>query len=193
MTTGFIVPNRRRIHAVPSLAALFDVYQNVFVRATGSKYSIALAERYEKYVMAQRHPERVPFLLPEFRYLGAAKKHKYRLDFTILSAERKLRVGIELSPWSSHGVVRGKSALRRKGGEKAVEEKRQERFENEMEKRNAYFKKYGITTLTFAGKALRNTDRVFDQIADYFEPHTDPKAVSAPEVRAKLHRYTFGN
>ena len=141
-------------HAVPSLSALFDLFENVFVRSTESKHGVALAKRYEKYVMAQKHPERVPFLLPEFRYLGAATKHKYRLDFTILSTERKLRVGIERSPWSSHGIVRGKTALRRKGGENAVEQKRQEQLEDEMEKRNAYFKKYGITTLTFTGKAL---------------------------------------
>lgn len=170
------------------LDALFDLYQHVFIRSAGSRHSSRFAEAYEQYVRAQDHPESVPFLIPEFRYEGATGPHKHRLDFTVLSASRNLKIGIELSPWSTHGRVKGKKKLRAAGGESAVEKEQIKKWEADTAKRNAYFEKFGITTLTFTDTALADIEAAFLEIELYLSP-PKKKHPALPEVRGAVAGY----
>lgn len=190
LTSGFIVPSRQTIHAVPSLDALFDLYQNVFVRMTRSVYSRRFAQEYEAYVRAHKTPLKVPFLIPEFRYEGIAKDHKHRLDFTILSASKGLKVGIELSPWSTHGRIKKKKAIKKAGGERGLEAERIRLWEKDIEKRNNYFLKFGLTTLTFTDTALKDMPATFAKVIPYLEPANEERA-SSPEVEHELQQYRF--
>lgn len=189
LETGLVVPGKKRLFPVNDVDSLLSLVDDVIVRATGSKYGKQLAARYVDFVLEQDDPEHVPFLIPEFRYDGRATKHRYRLDFAILSAEHNVRVGVELSPWSTHGRVRGKRALLKSGGEAAVERTRAEKFQREMKKRNEYFKRFGITTLTFTDEDLKDMDAVFADVSEYLLPSIDSPAASLPDIRAALDAY----
>ena len=56
------------------------------------------------------------------------------------------------------------------GGEGAVESERIEKWEGEMAKRNAYFLKFEIATLTYTDAKLAYPDQVFNELASYLEP-----------------------
>ncbi len=191
LASGFLIPHKPKQYVTRSLDDLFQVYDHVFIRSAGSIYSSAIAERYEAYVRAQEEPEKVPFLIPEFRYEGDPNgPHKHRLDFTILSAGENLRVGIELSPWSTHGRIKGKRKLQAEGGEGAIEKARIEKWEEDTKKRNAYFQKFGITTLTFTDSQLADMDEAFAQIEAYLSPANERRQ-PAPQVKKAISNYRF--
>ena len=190
LTSGFIIPNKDKRFPVADIDALFTLYQNVLIRSAGSVHASGFAEAYEKYVRAHDTPESVAFMIPEFRYDGATGPHKYRLDFTILSASRNLRIGIELSPWSTHGRVRGKKKLRETGGETAIEKEQIKKWEADTAKRNAYFEKFGITTLTFTDGALTDIDTAFSGIEQYLAP-PKKRRIPSPQVKAAIAGYEF--
>ncbi len=150
----------------------------------------AFAGAYEAFVRAQDHPEQIPFLIPEFRFEGAKGEHKHRLDFTILSASRNLKIGIELSPWSTHGRVRGKKKLVKAGGEAAVEKERIKKWEEDTKKRNAYFERFGITTLTFTNSDFADIGTAFKRLEKYLLP---PKKMRAalPDTATAVKGYKF--
>lgn len=188
LQTGFVARNRNTLHRVANLDALFDLYQNVFIRDTSSVHARALTERYEGFVRSHKSPLDIPFLIPEFRYGGQDFEHKHRLDFTILSVELGTRIGIELSPWSSHGRVRGKKQIAALGGERAVDAERIRQWEAEMSKRNDYYLTFGVTTLTFMDSALSAPDAVFDKLAPHLEPA--PQSTLNPlRVTKELEEY----
>jgi hypothetical protein len=188
--SGFLIAGKDQWYETATLDELFKVYQHVLVRSTGSIYSVAFGEKYEEYIRDHDRPESFPFLIPEFRYEGATGRHKYRLDFTILSASRNLKIGIELSPWSTHGRVKGKRKLRESGGETAIEKAQIKKWEADTQKRNAYFKKFGITTLTFTDSDLANMDEAFSQIEPYLSPPRTRK-LALPQVRGAIAAYGF--
>ncbi len=190
LQSGFLIPDKDQQYETSTLNELFQLYQHVFIRSTGSVHSAAFAKKYEEYVQAHDDPDSLPFLIPEFRYEGATGPHKYRLDFTILSATRNLKVGIELSPWSTHGIVKGKKKLRKSGGEAAIEKERIKKWESETQKRNAYFNKFGITTLTFTDTELADVDKAFAQVEPYLSPPTK-KHRALPEVKGAISSYRF--
>lgn len=177
LATGLVVPGRSKVHAFSDLDSLFAFYQNVILRDTRSVYSEKFGQEYEAYVRQQDRPELVPFLIPEFRFGGVEVKHRYRLDFAVLSAERRLRVGCEFSPWSSHGRVKGASALRKAGGAAAVALAEREQWEKDWDKRNAYFQSFGITALTYTDRKLKDLTSVFEEMRPYLE--------AAPDIRVK--------
>ena len=190
LTSGFVVPSKPKVHTVASLADLFNLFQNVFVRSAGSVHAEGFAAAYVNFVSAQNDPLAIPFLIPEFRYEGATGPHKHRLDFTILSASRNLKVGIELSPWSTHGRVKDKKKLLAEGGEAAVEEQRIKQWETDTQKRNSYFEKFGITTLTFTDSDLADIDAAFARIIPYLAP-PKKKPVAVPQVKRAVESYGF--
>jgi hypothetical protein len=191
LTSGFVVPGKTKVHKIIDMNHLFDMYHDVFVRATGSQHSAAFAKEYESFVRGQKRPEVIPFMIPEFRYEGAAVDHKHRLDFTILSASHGRKIGIELSPWSTHGRVTRKKKLVASGGESAVEKKRIEKWEADTRKRNAYFQTYGITTITFTDSDLADIESAFESVTQYLlEPKKKRRA--APDVKSQIARYRFG-
>jgi hypothetical protein len=190
LTSGFVIPGKERRQEFKSLDDIFSFYQNVVIRSAGSVYGTALAEAYEEFVREQSKPEIIPFLIPEFRFEGSTGPHKYRLDFTILSASQQLKVGIELSPWSTHGKVKGKKKLREAGGEAAIEAEQIKKWESDTKKRNDYFAKFGITVLTFTDSELADMEEVFGQISPYLLPPKRRKG-SKPAVRSAIDKYKF--
>lgn len=190
LTTGFTIPHQEQSYHTPTLDELFQFYQWAIVRAQGSVYSSGFAQEYEKYIRSFDDPTSLPFLIPEFRYEGATGPHMYRLDFAILSAVNHQRIGIELSPWSTHGRVSGKKKLQAEGGKEAVEKKRIEKWERDTAKRNDYFTKFGITTLTFTNQNLANIRAAFDGIRPYLGPSIDVRR-SNPLVDRSISQYTF--
>ncbi len=190
LSTGFVIPHVESYYKTSNLDDLFQFYKHAFVRAQGSIHSTRFANEYEKYVRSHTDPSSLPFMIPEFRYTGATGPHKYRLDFAILSAVNHKRIGIELSPWSTHGRVIGKKALIKSGGTAAVEKKQIETWEKDTAKRNDYFIKFGITTLTLTDQKLSNISDAFDSVKPYLGPSVDDRR-SNPEVDREIGKYTF--
>lgn len=188
--SGFVIPKTTRVHKVTDLDALFDMFHNVFVRSAGSVHGAAFAAAYEEFVRNYDHPEQIPFLIPEFRFEGATGEHKHRLDFTILSASRNLKIGIELSPWSTHGRVLAKKKLVQAGGEAAVEKERIRQWEADTKKRNAYFEKFGITTLTFTDSDLKDIGTAFTRLGKFLLPPKNKRA-ALPDAATAVAGYKF--
>ncbi len=145
---------------------------------------------YEEFVREQDKLNRIPFLIPEFRFQGSTGFHKYRLDFTILSASRNLKLGIELSPWSTHGRVRSKKKLKAAGGEAVIEKERIKKWEAESNKRNDYFEKFGITTITFTDSNLRDIKACFKQVEKFLLPPKEHQ-IALPEATSDVEAYCF--
>jgi len=188
LATGLVTPDENEVTSFDSVKGYLRYFRSVMVRPNRSVYGDALARAYSGFVLAQDDPNWVPLLIPEFRYEGKAVNHKHRLDFCIFSAPNNTRVGIELSPWSTHGVVKNIKNLEMTGGKKAVEDKRKEKFEGEMEKRNAYFRTFGITTLTFTDRNLKNIDDCFEQVQAYLIPQ-GTNMPSKPNVDEEIESY----
>ena len=190
LTTGFVIPHEEKYYQTETLDALFQFYRWAIVRAQGSQYSSGFADEYEKYIRSFDDPRSLPFLIPEFRYEGATGPHMYRLDFAILSAVNHQRIGIELSPWSTHGRVTGKKKLEAESGKGAVEQKQILTWEKDTAKRNDYFTKFGITTLTLTDQKLANIGAAFEGIKRYLGPSIDQRR-SNPQVDRAITEYTF--
>jgi hypothetical protein len=125
-----------------------------------------IAKRYCEFVRNSEEPEKVPLLIPEFRYSGIEKKHMYRLDFTIIDPNTLDKFGFELSPWSTHGHL-SKTEGRTN---KAINEEAQGNFEKEMKKHKDYYRTYGIYALIYTDTDLADIDGVFDDIKKYLAP-----------------------
>lgn len=190
LTTGFVIPHEEKYYQTETLDALLQFYRWAIVRAQGSQYSSGFADEYEKYIRSFDDPRSLPFLIPEFRYEGATGPHMYRLDFAILSAVNHQRIGIELSPWSTHGRVTGKKKLEAESGKGAVEQKQILTWEKDTAKRNDYFTKFGITTLTLTDQKLANIGAAFEGIKRYLGPSIDQRR-SNPQVDRAITEYTF--
>jgi hypothetical protein len=188
LTTGLVTPDEEEPMSFSSAKEYLHHFRVNMVRPNGSSYGDALTRAYSEFVLEQDDPNWVPLLIPEFRYEGKEVDHKHRLDFCIFSAPRHTRLGIELSPWSTHGTVKGIKKLEASGGKKAVEEKRKELFEKEMDKRNDYFQKFEISALTFTDKALEDIDGCFETIKEYLVPQ-DTDMPTQPEVDEEIANY----
>jgi len=105
LETGLLIPHKEEIISFKDCGEYLNFFCNVIVRNSGSKYEMEIAEMYRNFVLSSDEPEKVPLLIPEFRYGGLIKKHKYRLDFTIVNPYTMEKHGFEFSPWSSHGYL----------------------------------------------------------------------------------------
>jgi len=168
LETGFIIPGKNDKITFKDIPDYLNFFVNVIVRNSGSKYEMEIAELYRDYVLKHDRPENIPLLIPEFRYEGIDVMHKYRLDFTIIEPNELNKIGFELSPWSSHGELKGIKNL----NQKQINEKAKGNFEKEMEKHKNYFKKHGIFTLIYTDEDLKNTVEIFDDMKKYLEPKT---------------------
>ena len=127
-----------------------------------------IAEMYRDHIIRHDRPENIPLLIPEFRYEGIDVVHKYRLNFTIIEPNDLNKIGFELSPWSTHGQLKGTKSMT----QKAINEKASANFEKEMKKHKSYFKKHGIFTLIYTDEDLKDTADVFEDMKNYLEPKT---------------------
>jgi hypothetical protein len=140
-----------------------NFYQAILKRISNSIYEKKIFDLYSDYILASANPLAEPLLIPEFRYDGLNKNHKYRLDFTILSSHTGERIGFELSPQSSHMSVSGITTKTQVDMNKDLAKK----WGHEMTKRNEYFQQYGITTITFTDEQLKDINHCFDTMKYY--------------------------
>lgn len=110
-------------------------------------------------------------LPPSEPALVSAKVSRNRLDFTVIDPYTLSKVGFELSPWSTHGLLSGIKGKT----QKAINEEAQANFEREMSKLKAYFRKRGIPVLVYTDKDLQDHSKIFSEIEDYLTPAKRPK------------------
>ncbi|HLO44071.1 MAG TPA: hypothetical protein VK175_07055 [Leadbetterella sp.] len=171
LETGFVIPNKNDKMTFRDIPDYLNFFVNVIVRNSGSKYEMEIAELYRDYVLNHTRPEHIPLLIPEFRYEGIDVMHKYRLDFTIIEPIDFNKIGFELSPWSTHGLLTGVKKMT----QTEINEKAKGNFEKEMSKHKNYFKKHGIFSLIYTDEDLKDTNSIFNDMKKYLEPKFIPQ------------------
>jgi len=166
LKTGLIVSHDEDIIKFESIDAYLTFFKNVLVRNSGSPHERTIASRYVAHVKAAQDPLNVPLLIPEFRYEGRSAKHRYRLDFCIVDPLTMAKVGFELSPWSTHGYLRGLGDLT--GAQ--INAMAQDNFEREMAKHKAFFREHGIFALIYTDADLADPDTIFADMKARLEP-----------------------
>lgn len=157
--TGLVIPNKDRKEEFKTIDAFLSFFENVLVRITHSPYEERLASCYRKFVLSSKYPEDVPLMIPQFRYGGLQYHHKYRLDFTIINPYTLDKIGIEISPWETHGKLSGIRDLKPHEINKIA----QGNFENHAEKVRSYFKTHNIPVISFTDRQLNDTDKFFEE------------------------------
>lgn len=171
LETGFVIPDEDERMPFNDVEQYLSFFRNTLVRNSGSAHELAIAKRYCEFVRSSASPHDVPLLIPELRYGGKDVKHEHRLDFTIIDPYTLSKVGFELSPWSTHGLLTGTKAKT----QKAINEEAQANFEREMAKLKAYFRKRGIPIIVYTDNDLQDYDKIFSDVADYLTPSKRPK------------------
>lgn len=167
LETGLVVPFENEKIEFPNVEQYLKFFKNVLVRGSGSKYELEIANNYCELVRNSDDPEEIPLLIPEFRYGGLERKHKYRLDFTIIDPNTLNKYGFELSPWSTHGHLSGtKDKLQKDINAIALGN-----FEKEMKKLKDYFREFGIYALIYTDSDLANIEKVFSDMKKYLNPY----------------------
>ncbi|QOR36876.1 topoisomerase [Clostridium sp. 'deep sea'] len=176
LETGLVIPQEDDKITFDNVEYYMNFFKNVLVRSSGSKYEKNIAKLYCELVENSENPKDVPLLIPEFRYGGIERRHRYRLDFTVINPYTLDKYGFELSPWSSHGYlggIKGKT-------QKQVNEEAKKNFEKEMRKHKDYYRKYGVYSFIYTDSDLKEIEIVFNDIKKYLEP---PKM----HIQLKLH------
>lgn len=171
LKTGLVVPHRDAKIEFKDVNQYLNFFAHTLVRNSGSKYEYEIAELYCNFVKASNDPLNVPLMIPEFRYLGITKKHKYRLDFLITNPYTLERIGFELSPWSTHGYLKKIGNLT----QAQINEMAKDNFENEMDKHRDYFRKHDIYSLIYTDRQLRDCKKMFNE---EIMPHLEPEKPS---------------
>jgi hypothetical protein len=166
LATGFVIPDEDDRITFKDIDQYLSFFRYTLVRNSGSSHEIEIAKLYCNFVRKSAKPEDVPLLIPELRYGGKNVKHEHRLDFTIIDPHTLSKVGFELSPWSTHGLLSGTKGKT----QKAINQEAQANFEREMSKLKAYFRKRGIPVIIYTDKDLRDYDKIFSDIEDYLTP-----------------------
>lgn len=151
-------------------------YLNFFlgqVRLTKSQYQIEIAKRYIKIVNDSDFPEDIPLLIPELRFDGPNKFHTHRLDFLIVNPYTMDKIGIEISPWSTHGKLSGRYKTL-----KQLNVEARENWEAEIKMSKSYLKKYNVITQFYSDSELSDLDKVFREISYYLNPSSPPEHLS---------------
>lgn len=181
LSTGLVVPDKKDVMEFDSFKAFRQFYGTVLQRASNSTYEQPIAERYLDYLEGSADVEAEPLLIPEIRYEGKAVKHRYRLDFSILNSHTQEFTGFEISPASTHMNVNDIAA--KDLTKVAANEDVKKQWEGEMAKRNDYFSKFGITTITFTDTSLKDIDACFEDIAEKLRARQPDKKSIASELQ----------
>lgn len=166
LETGLLIPDRNEKITFKSIDEYLIFFRNVIVRNSGSSHERKIADLYSDFVLNSSDPLKIPLLIPEYRYGGLAKKHIYRLDFTIIESKELNKIGFELSPWSSHGYLAKIKGLT----QKEINEMALSNFEYEMKKHKDYFRKHGIFLFIYTDSDLKNIEGIFADMANYLIP-----------------------
>ncbi len=182
LATGLVIPGEAQVMTFKDVDQYLTFFQNTLVRNSGSPHELEIAKLYCSYARAAQEPEHVPLLIPEWRYGGLESKHEFRLDFTVINPFNMSKVGFELSPWSTHGMLTGV----KEKTQKAVNEEANANFETEMKKIKSYFRKFGITVLVYTDSDLKDIGTIFDEIQKYLAPSVAPKQLEFQAMKEFL-------
>lgn len=160
LETGLIDPEQADPIRFFSINEFFAFYRSVLTRVSNSVYEKGIAAKYVDYVMQSTDPAGEPLLIPELRYAGKEREHQYRLDYTVLNPYSMSMTGFEISPASTHMAISG---IRSKT-QVELNDGLSKQWNKEMDKRNSYFKTYGISTETFTDDALKDLEACFERI-----------------------------
>lgn len=169
---GLIDPELDEPIKFKTLDELCLFYQSVLKRISNSTYEQKFSDLYIEYLKSSPNPEEEPFLIPEVRYDGLTRDHVHRLDFTILNPYTFEFTGIEISPTSTHLTVK-----RLKEEEQKINIALKKQWEKEVGKRNDYFSKFGITTLTFTDSHLIDLNACFEGVKKCLSARPTEKVV----------------
>lgn len=169
ISTGLIDPTSDSPIKFSSPEDFLGFYKSVIVRTSNSQYEKEVAYRYIEYLKKSDNLVQEPLLIPEFRYAGKEVKHIYRLDYTILNPYVMKTTGFEISPASTHiSLKRTKDKT-----QKSLNFELSQQWSKEMTKRNSYFGKYGISTVTFTDTDLENIKHCFQRIEVFLKERAD--------------------
>lgn len=175
LTTGLVIPSRKSYVEFSDIDHYLTFFRDTLVRNSGSPYEYKIAECYCHFVANSSTPLDVPLLIPEFRYRGRERKHKYRLDFLVINPYTQDKVGFELSPWSTHGYLRKITQLT----QKQVNKMASDNFAREMQKHRDYFRKYHVFTLIYTDEQLVNCEELFEtEIVPFLNPEKPETRIS---------------
>lgn len=180
LATGLIDSESDQPLTFRKLSDFYKFYRSVLKRVSNSSYEKGICDRYLDYVSHSNAPLLEPLLIPELRYAGKDTKHKHRLDFAILNDHTSQLTGFELSPASTHISVKG---MKNKT-QKAVNEGLAASWEKEIGKRNDYFEKFGISTITFVDGDLRDLDACFEKMQKLLQQRSTPPASVEQALRS---------
>ncbi|MFZ5813593.1 MAG: topoisomerase [Thermodesulfobacteriota bacterium] len=169
LTTGLCVPDEDDKYEFSRVSDYLDFFKSQ-IRLTKSNYQIEIAKRYIEYVNRSDKPLDIPLLIPELRYDGSGRKHRYRLDFMLINPFTMEKIGFEISPWSTHGKLTGKHKTLIELNKEALSN-----FEKEMKKIRAYYKKFKVPIFHFSDSDLVDIDNVWNEMVDYLNPGNPPK------------------
>ncbi|MBU1647781.1 MAG: topoisomerase II [Proteobacteria bacterium] len=173
LSTGLIDPDNKNPIHFHDIKEFVVFYKSVLKRLSKSQYEKQIVDLYLEYLEKSSNPHDEPFLIPELRYAGLEKNHKYRLDFSVLNSHVMEFIGFELSPHSTHMAVKGIKGRKQKD----VNDEIKEKWSKETSKRNEYFLSYDISTITFSDKELEDIDSCFETIAAFLQKRA-PKSTS---------------
>ena len=166
LEAGLVVQGDKDKITFPDVRSYLTFFKNTLVRASGSPYEKAIANSYVDFVSGSNEPEKIPLLIPEYRFEGSSGKHRYRLDFCIINPFTMQKIGYELSPWSTHGYLNKLKGLT----QAKINEMAKDNFEKEMSKHRSFFKKHGIYALIYTDGQLCDMDGVFNDMKQYLYP-----------------------
>lgn len=181
LETGLCIPNKNEKYTFTKISDFLNFYM-ALIRQTKSPYQIYIAEQYISYIRQHPKPEDLPLLIPEMRFEGKDKKHLYRLDFMIINASTMEKTGFEISPWSTHGKLTGKSKTLVELNKEA-----QANFQKEIDKSNKYLKRYKIPTFHYSDRNLLDLDVVWSEILEVIETGKAPE-----QLELALYNEIFG-
>lgn len=169
LSTGLIDPTSDSPIKFRSPEDFLGFYKSVIIRTSNSQYEKEIADRYIEYLRRSDDLIQEPFLIPEFRYTGKDAKHVYRLDYTILNPYVMKMTGFEISPASTHiSLERTKDKT-----QKSLNFELSKQWSKEMNKRNSYFSKYGISAVTFTDTDLADVKQCFQTIEAFLRERAD--------------------
>jgi hypothetical protein len=163
LKTGICYPDEDRKKLFNTVDEYLDFFYDQ-IRLTKSTYQKQIAKKYIAFVQSSQTPKSIPLLLPEVKF-SPGRKHKYRLDFLVIDPYTMDKIGIELSPWSTHGYLSGKHKTMQELNNEALSN-----FDREVQKIKDYYKKHNIYTLIFPDSDLQSTDKIFEDITRHLNP-----------------------
>lgn len=174
LETGLVVPGKKAVMPFADVDSYLTFFEHSLVRGTASPHQEKIAALYCDFVRNAAAPERIPLLIPEFRYAGRLAKHEHRLDFCVIDADTMDKVGFELSPWSTHGKLTGT----KNKSQKQINEEASGNFDREMKKLKNFFRKHGVYALVYTEEDLAKPDEIFADLKTYLKPRKPAKQLS---------------